>query len=211
MHASLIYGGVMGAILASMPAIETHVVAFNHEEVVDLTELCTDPVDLLFGVQLSGAEDYWKATCYCERFMHTPAKTLYIVIGDLYDTSPNENRFVKKMIFCSKAASTRSPCWPSLTKANRRSTRTSPTSFRRWAAVLCMHPRSLAGSPRRRPERPRPSQIRRTTQAGKEEVDHQDKARTFECLHGHLIRCLVGQAVQGEMTTRSEPRSAVPW
>jgi hypothetical protein len=99
MATSLIYGGIMGAILASMPAVETHVVAFNHEEVVDLTEHCSDPVDLLFGVQLGGAEDYWKATCYCERFMHTPAKTLYILLADLYDTSPNENRFVKRMEF----------------------------------------------------------------------------------------------------------------
>ena len=99
MAASLIYGGIMGAILASMPAVETHVVAFNHQEVVDLTEHCSDPVDLLFGVQLGGAEDYWKATCYCERFMHTPGKTLYILVGDLYDTSPNESRFVKKMEF----------------------------------------------------------------------------------------------------------------
>ncbi|TWT34368.1 VWA domain-containing protein [Blastopirellula retiformator] len=97
MHSSLIFGGIMGAILASMPAVETHVVAFNHVEVVDLTEHCHDPVDLLFGVQLSGAEDYWMATSYCERFMHTPDKTLYIVLGDLYDTSPNENRFVRKM------------------------------------------------------------------------------------------------------------------
>jgi hypothetical protein len=99
MHASLIYGGIMGAILASMPAVETHVVAFNHEDVVDLTEHCSDPVDLLFGVQLGGAEDYWKATCFCERFMHTPAKTLYILLADLYDTSPNESRFVKRMEF----------------------------------------------------------------------------------------------------------------
>jgi hypothetical protein len=99
MHGSLIYGGIMGAILASIPAVETHVVAFNHEDVVDLTEHCSDPVDLLFGVQLGGAEDYWKATCYCERFMHTPAKTLYILLADLHDTSPNESRFVKKMEF----------------------------------------------------------------------------------------------------------------
>jgi hypothetical protein len=99
MASSLIYGGIMGAILASMPAVETHVVAFNHEDVVDLTEHCSDPVDLLFGVQLGGAEDYWKATCYCERFMHTPAKTLYILLADLHDTSPNESRFVKRMEF----------------------------------------------------------------------------------------------------------------
>ena len=99
MASSLIYGGIMGAILASIGAVETHVVAFNHEDVVDLTEHCSDPVDLLFGVQLGGAEDYWKATCYCERFMHTPAKTLYVLLADLHDTSPNTKRFVKKMEF----------------------------------------------------------------------------------------------------------------
>jgi len=97
MHSSLIYGGIMGAILASMPAVETHVVAFNHEEVVDLTDMCEDPVDLLFGVQLSGAEDYWMATRYCEQFMHTPEKTLYILLADLYDTSPNQKRFERQM------------------------------------------------------------------------------------------------------------------
>jgi hypothetical protein len=99
MATSLIYGGIMGAILASIGAVETHVVAFNHEDVVDLTEHCSDPVDLLFGVQLGGAEDYWKATSYCERFMHTPAKTLYVLLADLYDTSPNTKRFVAKMEF----------------------------------------------------------------------------------------------------------------
>ena len=64
----------MGAILASMPAVETHVIAFNHQDVVDLTAQCDDPVDLLFGIQLGGAEDYWMATRYCEQFMHTPAQ-----------------------------------------------------------------------------------------------------------------------------------------
>ena len=37
MASSLIYGGVMGAILATMPAVETHVIAFNHQDIVDLT------------------------------------------------------------------------------------------------------------------------------------------------------------------------------
>ncbi|MCI0683407.1 MAG: VWA domain-containing protein [Gemmataceae bacterium] len=97
MASSLIYGGVMGAILASMPAVETHVVAFNHQDVVDLTAECHDPVDLLFGIQLGGAEDYWMATRYCEQFMHTPARTLYILLADLYDTSSHEAKFVKKM------------------------------------------------------------------------------------------------------------------
>lgn len=97
MASSLIYGGVMGAILATMPAVETHVVAFNHEDIVDLTAEMHDPVDLLFGIQLGGAEDYWKATCYCERFMHTPSKTLYILLADLYDTSPNQPKFERRI------------------------------------------------------------------------------------------------------------------
>jgi hypothetical protein len=97
MASSLIYGGVMGAILASMPAVETHVVAFNHQDVVDLTAQCEDPVDLLFGIQLGGAEDYWMATRYCEQFMHTPSRTLYILLADLYDTSSHEAKFVKEM------------------------------------------------------------------------------------------------------------------
>jgi hypothetical protein len=97
MTSSLIYGGVMGAILATMPAVETHVVAFNHEDVVDLTAEMHDPVDLLFGIQLGGAEDYWKATCYCEQFMQTPAKTLYVLLADLHDTSPNQPKFEKRI------------------------------------------------------------------------------------------------------------------
>jgi hypothetical protein len=97
MASSLIYGGVMGAILASMPAVETHVVAFNHQDVVDLTAEMHDPVDLLFGIQLGGAEDYWMATRYCERFMHTPAKTLYVLLADLHDTSPNQPKFERRI------------------------------------------------------------------------------------------------------------------
>src|SRR5689334_6174508 len=48
---SVVYGAVCGSIFASLPALDTHVVAFD-TEVVDLTEQCgTDPVDMIFGVQ----------------------------------------------------------------------------------------------------------------------------------------------------------------
>ena len=162
MATSLIYGGIMGAILASMPAVETHVVAFNHEEVVDLTEHCSDPVDLLFGVQLGGAEDYWKATCYCERFMHTPAKTLYILLADLHDTSPNENRFVKKMEYLLESGV------KAVTLAG--DFRSGPAVVQREArgkagqaghALLRLHARSPARSAGRRAQGPGPAPVRR--------------------------------------------------
>src|SRR5262249_27133545 len=64
MAESVVYGAVTGAILASLPSLETHVVVFD-TEVVDLTEKCSDPVDMLFGVQLGGGTDINRAVKYC--------------------------------------------------------------------------------------------------------------------------------------------------
>jgi hypothetical protein len=50
-----------------------------------LTEHCSDPVDLLFGVQLGGATDIHRAVGYCQGLIHDPAKSLFILITDLYD------------------------------------------------------------------------------------------------------------------------------
>ena len=81
---SVVYGGVMGAILASLPALETHVVAFD-TEVVDLTEKCHDPVDLLFGVQLGGGTDINRAVGYCRGLIRDPRKSLFLLITDLFE------------------------------------------------------------------------------------------------------------------------------
>ncbi|MBU1218697.1 VWA domain-containing protein [Myxococcota bacterium] len=80
---SIIYASVMGAIFASMPALDTKVVAFD-TEVVDLTEVCrNDPVDVLFGVQLGGGTDINKSVGYCSQFIENPRKTIFILISDL--------------------------------------------------------------------------------------------------------------------------------
>lgn len=84
MAESVVYGSVTGAILASLPALETHVVVFD-TEVVDLTEQCQDPVDLLFGVQLGGGTDINRAVGYCQGLIHDPRKTLFILITDLFE------------------------------------------------------------------------------------------------------------------------------
>ncbi len=81
---SVVYGSIMGAIFASMPALETHIVAFD-TEVVDLTEQCHDPVDMLFGIQLGGGTDINRAVGYCQGFVKDPHKTLFILITDLFE------------------------------------------------------------------------------------------------------------------------------
>jgi len=82
---SIVYSSVMGSIFASMPALDTRIVAFD-TEVVDLTEVCrNDPVDMLFGVQLGGGTDINKSVRYCSQFISEPKKTMFILISDLYE------------------------------------------------------------------------------------------------------------------------------
>jgi Mg-chelatase subunit ChlD len=95
MAESVVYGAITGAILASMPALETHVIVFD-TEVVDLTEQCSDPVDILFGVQLGGGTDINRAVKYCQGLIHDPRKTLFILITDLYEGG-NQSELVRRM------------------------------------------------------------------------------------------------------------------
>ncbi len=82
---SIIYSSVMGSIFASMPALNTHVVAFD-TQVTDLTEVCRhDPVDMLFGVQLGGGTDINKSVAYCQTLIENPRKTMFILISDLHE------------------------------------------------------------------------------------------------------------------------------
>ncbi len=93
---SVVYGAVCGSVFASLPALDTHVVAFD-TEVVDLTEKCgNDPVDMLFGVQLGGGTDINKSVAYCEQFVKDPRKTLFILITDLFEGG-NQAQLVRRL------------------------------------------------------------------------------------------------------------------
>ena len=93
---SVVYGAVCGSIFASLPALDTRVVAFD-TEVVDLTEKCgDDPVDMLFGVQLGGGTDINKSVAYCEQFVSEPGRTLFILITDLFEGG-NEPQLVRRL------------------------------------------------------------------------------------------------------------------
>jgi Mg-chelatase subunit ChlD len=81
---SVVYGSVTGAILASLPALRTHIIVFD-TEVVDLTDRSNDPVDLLFGVQLGGGTDINRAVKYCEGLITDPRKTLFLLVTDLFE------------------------------------------------------------------------------------------------------------------------------
>ena len=84
MGQSILYSSVMACVLASMSAVKTSVVAFD-TQIMDLTPLCADPVDLLFGFQMGGGTDIAKSVAYCQGLVEAPAKTLFFLISDLYE------------------------------------------------------------------------------------------------------------------------------
>jgi hypothetical protein len=84
MGASVVYSGIFGAVMASIPAINTRMIVFD-TEVVDLTEEIEDPVDFLFGVQLGGGTDIAKALTYTEAQITRPADTILVLVTDLFE------------------------------------------------------------------------------------------------------------------------------
>lgn len=84
MGTSVIYSGIFGAVMASIPAVQTRMVVFD-TNVVDLTDELDDPVELLFGVQLGGGTDINRALTYCQQVIRRPADTVLVLITDLYE------------------------------------------------------------------------------------------------------------------------------
>jgi Mg-chelatase subunit ChlD len=84
MGSSVVYSGIFGSVMASIPAIKTKMVVFD-TAVADLTEELTDPVELLFGVQLGGGTDINAALTYCQQIVTKPSDTVLVLITDLYE------------------------------------------------------------------------------------------------------------------------------
>lgn len=84
MGTSVIYSGIFGSVLASIPSVSTRMVVFD-TSVVDLTEELQDPVDLLFGVQLGGGTDIARALTYCQGLITRPDETVLVLVTDLYE------------------------------------------------------------------------------------------------------------------------------
>ncbi|NUP08878.1 MAG: VWA domain-containing protein [Polyangiaceae bacterium] len=87
MAVSAVYSAVMAAIFASLDVLKTHLAFFNEKDIVDMTPMLVDPVDVLFSAQLGGAEDLNRAVAFAEEhFIERPEKTILLLITDLFDT-----------------------------------------------------------------------------------------------------------------------------
>ncbi|MER8500070.1 VWA domain-containing protein [Mesorhizobium sp. M0904] len=84
MASSVIYASIFAAVMASLPVVRTKLVCFD-TAIVDLTEELSDPVEVLFGVQLGGGTDINQAVAYCADRIERPTKSHLVLITDLYE------------------------------------------------------------------------------------------------------------------------------
>jgi len=84
MAESVVHASVLGAVMASLPAVSTRLVVFD-TNVVDMTDALDDPVELLFGVQLGGGTDIARAMDYCASLVARPTDTVMVLISDLFE------------------------------------------------------------------------------------------------------------------------------
>jgi len=89
MAASVVYSAIFGAVLATMPAVDTSLVLFD-TTVVDLTDQLDDPIDLLFSTRLGGGTDINRAVGYCQQLIRSPQETIFVLISDLFEGGVEE-------------------------------------------------------------------------------------------------------------------------
>lgn len=78
---SVMYSAICASILATLPSVRVRLVLFD-TQVVDLSHLAHDPVEVLLTVQLGGGTDIGKALRYCEQLVDTPQRTVLALISD---------------------------------------------------------------------------------------------------------------------------------
>ena len=80
---STVYAGIYASVLARLPALSTHLVAFD-TEVVDLSAHAEDPLEILFGLHLGGGTDLQRALDYCDQLITSPEQSVLLLVSDLH-------------------------------------------------------------------------------------------------------------------------------
>ncbi|MEV3934123.1 DUF5682 family protein [Streptomyces sp. NPDC049944] len=87
MEASTIWSALTASVLAGVPSLSTHFLAFS-TEVVDLTGHVHDPLSLLLEVSVGGGTHIAAALRHARSLITVPTRTLVVVISDFEEGAP---------------------------------------------------------------------------------------------------------------------------
>ena len=89
---SVIHSAVMAGIFARLPVVDVKLVIFD-TSVVDLSGYVEDPVETLMSIQLGGGTAIGGALRYCETLIEAPARTIVVLVSDLYEGVSQANMY----------------------------------------------------------------------------------------------------------------------
>ncbi|GAB3088737.1 DUF5682 family protein [Micromonospora schwarzwaldensis] len=87
MEESVIWSALTAAVLAGVPALTTHFVAFS-TEVVDLSERVDDPLALLLEVSVGGGTHIAAGLRHARSLVTVPRRTMVVVVSDFEEGFP---------------------------------------------------------------------------------------------------------------------------
>ncbi|WP_339154654.1 DUF5682 family protein [Streptomyces sp. F41] len=87
MEASTIWSALTASVLAGVPTLSTHFLAFS-TEVVDLTGHVHDPLSLLLEVSVGGGTHIAAGLRHARSLITVPSRTLVVVISDFEEGAP---------------------------------------------------------------------------------------------------------------------------
>ncbi|MFY4721097.1 vWA domain-containing protein [Streptomyces sp. LaBMicrA B280] len=87
MEASTIWAALTASVLAGVPTLSTHFLAFS-TEVMDLTDHVEDPLSLLLEVQVGGGTHIAAGLRHARELVTVPSRTLVVVISDFEEGYP---------------------------------------------------------------------------------------------------------------------------
>jgi uncharacterized protein with von Willebrand factor type A (vWA) domain len=89
MGTSVVYSSIFAAVMASIRTIRTKLVVFD-TAIMDLTDQLSDPIEVLFGIQLGGGTNIAGALAHCEAQITDPSRTHLVLISDLYENGDEQ-------------------------------------------------------------------------------------------------------------------------
>ncbi|MGJ5749758.1 DUF5682 family protein [Streptomyces puniciscabiei] len=87
MEASTIWAALTASVLAGVPTLSTHFLAFS-TEVIDLTDHVEDPLSLLLEVRVGGGTHIAAGLRHARELVTVPSRTLVVVISDFEEGYP---------------------------------------------------------------------------------------------------------------------------
>lgn len=87
MEASVVWSALTAAVLAGVPALSTHFLAFS-TEVVDLTGRVDDPLSLLLEVHVGGGTHIAAGLAHARSLVSVPSRTIVAVVSDFEEGYP---------------------------------------------------------------------------------------------------------------------------